>query len=240
MGILIGTLTRLFPEGGIEIEHGKFGVFKYMDVDDVPKVFEAIRAFYASENLPSLSHLFKGSQIGRIFRVIAFCDDKEVGVYTYREFLDNPHGYGEGDFYTDRYVVPEFRQTPMARIVTADLTYMLFVSGLMKRTYIYLKVKSGDDFYEKIDTTHHPCLNMRYAKDSLNRQKYFRNVKVLEDGYELRESNGEIFQQLDFHQYYSGEIIDGDVVKKDKPDFWTRNKGKYENATKKVKEKRNL
>ena len=126
-----------------------------------------------------------------------------MGRFTYREIFDNPHGFGRGDFLSEKYVFPEYRQTHLSRMITGDLTHLLFTSGGIKRKYAYLKHKDEDNFNE-VNTTHVSCINRVFTSDAEGWKKYHKLLFVLdtEKGkYGLWVATAEDYFNMDLTSY---------------------------------------
>jgi len=199
---------RLLPSEGILIPHGKYGVCAYMDINDLPSTFSETVNQYRKSELPvgGSHHILKGSTVGKRYRFFSFHDARLVGMYTYHEFLDNPYGYGKEDFFSDRYILPEYRQSLIARFITSDITHFLFTSGLVKKAYTYLKLNSDGMFIRRNDREDAFCLNLYYPSDGEETQNYLKLISVIktEKGqYGIWESNATIYLEMDLVKYHS-------------------------------------
>jgi len=91
---------RLLPKEGICVYPNVW----YYDVNDIPEETRA-SIIYSFEVDPVYKKLreegkviYKGSVMGRRYRVYVFRNDGLVGIIVLNEILDNPHGFGKGDF----------------------------------------------------------------------------------------------------------------------------------------------
>jgi hypothetical protein len=148
-----------------------------------------------------------GTNTKRNFCVYAYKGDKFVGSTILKEFLDNPDGYGERDFFYTKWIYPDFEQRKESRHMSGDLFYMLFMSNIADRMYSY--AVGGPDtisrfFFDKVDVSA-PCMPNRYASDNIMLQKYISVKKEFESNgqkYIILNFDGNEFRKLDHLGYF--------------------------------------
>jgi hypothetical protein len=217
MVVLGGSMfrnLRLIPKDGIVItRHMKAGdiSIKYMDSKDTSEETQKFfKDYYKGDNDPHL-HMFDrvpiGRDLDREYRVYIFINDKPMAVYSFKEFLDSPYGYGKDDFLMIKYPVAEYRHTKIVRFISTDLFHMIFKSGIMKRVYAFAPITEGNEDrpLHRIDLSKAPCHSVVYPTDHKNIQKYISIVKQIdipEGRIGIFEISGDIYNSIDTLDYY--------------------------------------
>jgi hypothetical protein len=211
----------MLPRGGIKTER-RFSHIAYalqhVDVNDVkPAVQKMIRDHFKRDfdaYGASIEHIPTGADIGRQFRVYNLKDSNIIAVRSFYEMLNNPHGYGVGDFLAMTYVLPEFHNSYLLRAAAADIFYIAFKTGLMKRIYAYIKMQDSLDVsqepnpWSRIDDKMAHCLGKSYKTNNDNPYvaKYINVSKTIETDkgrYSIFEVNAEPYNQMDLRDYYA-------------------------------------
>lgn len=206
---------NLIPKDGIKTtwNHKLTGEVKltYVDGGYAPDILhDSIGAIVRNEpnqGFFNAQHIFKGNQVSRRFRVFVFQEWKMAAIYTFKEILDNPHGYGTNDFLYEKYLFPEYRQSILIRFSSADLIYFMFKSGLAKGLYCYVQLKDVEDkkLWELIDIPANPCLPRIYKSDGPEIQKYMTIDKIIdtEKGkFGILNMDGEVYNSMDLAAYH--------------------------------------
>lgn len=199
---------RLLPKEGICVYPNVW----YYDANDLSEETRA-SIIYSFEVDPAYKKLreegkaiHKGSVIGRWYRVYVFRNDDLVGIIVLNEILDNPHGFGEGDFNSSKWICPKYRNTKYSRYAMSDVIHMMFMSGLASRLYSYQKAVEGTQgsYFDRVDRSS-PCLGIFYPTDGPDVQKYRRVVCELhtEHGdYILAENIGDVYREMNLKEYF--------------------------------------
>jgi hypothetical protein len=224
VGGSLKTFDRMLPRGGIETErrftHTSYKLL-HIDVNDVgPSVQEEIKQTFRKDFDQygvSIEHIPTGVEIGRQFRVYDIKDSNIVAVRSFHEMLDNPHGYGIGDFLAMTFVLPEFHQSYLLRAAEADLFHIAFKAGLMRRIYAYIKMQDSvqpetePNPWKRIDEGVVRCLGKTFKSNTPEVQKYISISKTLdtEKGrFSIFEVNGDIYNGMDLKDYYTTACSD--------------------------------
>ena len=209
--------SHFLPREGIKTVwiHKKTGLANLSYIDGVyapASLDDFVKAAYVGESNPAFfncDHISKGTQRSRKFRFFAYHDWKLMAAYTYTEILDNPDGYGKGDFYHERYIFPEYRKSFLVRFASADIIYFMFKSGLAKRFYSYLQLKTqgaeGKLLWDLIDIPANPCMPLILKNDGPEVQTYLFITKKMdtEKGrFGILETNGNLFNNMDLGAYH--------------------------------------
>lgn len=209
---------RIIPKDGITISrhtHEGSILLRYVDVEDVSEDNKKFFTDYYKTDKDPYLHMFDTISMGYIMdrraRVHVFIDDKPMAIYSFNEYIDNPYGYGKGDFLMIKYPVTQYRHTKIVRFASTDLFHMMFKSGLMKRMYALAPIttEDTDSPLKKIDIKKAPCHSVVYHTDHKNVQKYIFISKVIE-GLEVPnikigifEINGDIYNSMNILDYYN-------------------------------------
>jgi len=206
---------RLISPDGITI----YPAIQYIDSNDITDA-ERLRTktFFANDpqyivTMGLASYVPKGTKLGRQFCVYAHRLDTgdSIGNVKFNEVLDNPHGFGAGDFHYVKWIFPEYRYTKYSRYVIGDLIYLMFMSNTANRLYVYVPLKNEgvDDakfWMGNVDKQMAPCLSRQYDSDSPEVQKYIKVKQIIEGfnkKYMLLEFDGDIFRKMDHRAYLS-------------------------------------
>ena len=219
--------NRLLPKEGICVYPNVW----YYDVNDIP---EETRAFiiYSFKVDPVYKKLreegkviHKGSVMGRRYRVYVYRNDDLIGIIVLNEILDNPHGFGEGDFNGYKWICPKYWNTKYSRYAMSDVIHMVFMSGLASRLYSYQKAIEGTQgsYLDRVDRSS-PCLGIIYSTDGPDVQKYKRLVCELhtEHGdYIVTENVGDVYRKMNLKEYFmtspgrKEEVVDRWLIEMD-------------------------
>lgn len=208
-GKRITMYKRLIPEGGFSI----YPDIWYLDVFDIPKEKKERTVKYFHEEDPVYKELAshrslidRGSKLGREFCIYVMKNERDVCNIVLKEYLDNPDGYGKGDFFIGKQVWPEFRATIYSRYASGDLIHMVFMSGLAKRLYHYSVAlpNSQGNYWDRIDRSM-PCVGKVFETDGPEIQKYISIKKEIPTpwrDYLLIEFDGDIYRKMDLEKYF--------------------------------------
>lgn len=208
--------NRLVPKEGIEITHlidGQRRIFHFTDANDAPQIMKMAVAQIARNdpnlNFINVTHIFRGSNILRSFRVYVLVQGSPCMVFSLYEKVDNPHGYGAGDFNYEKYVFPEHVSTLYPRFAANDIFNMMFALDSVKRLYGYVKVYENIDpkgkLWELLDVASNSCNPRLFDFDGPTVQKYASWSKFLDTDkgkYGIMEINGDIYRSMDIEEYY--------------------------------------
>jgi len=208
------TYNRLIPKEGIEIAiMGKPGIL-YKDVNDINmELRQEVHNFFWGdkdyEKVRSLaSPIPKGNTVKRRYCIYGWAGDELIGNVFYTEYLDNPDGYGEGDFFTHKLIYPKFRWTKYSRHISTNLMDIFFIKNLINRVYSYVPVfKEGEDWdwWSRVDQRV-PCFGKMYPTDGPTVQEYMSVTKVHkgQEGVDvlLIEMDGEKYRAMDWWKYF--------------------------------------
>jgi hypothetical protein len=213
---------RLIPKDGLSI----YPDIWYLDVFDIPKEKkERTIKFFHEEDLVykglagHRNLIDRGSKLGREFCIYVMKDGKDVCNIVLKEYLDNPDGYGLGDFFIGKQVWPDFRGTIYSRYASGDLIHMVFMSGLARRLYHYSVAlpNSQGNYWDRIDRSM-PCIGHIFKTDGPGVQKYIsikREIPTSWKDYILIEFDGDIYKKMDLEEYFmSIPGRDAETVKK--------------------------
>ncbi|OGM10665.1 hypothetical protein A2Z67_06155 [Candidatus Woesebacteria bacterium RBG_13_36_22] len=201
--------NRLLPPEGVWV----YPEVWYRDINDISMEdrMEARKYLFNDDSYKALlqyrKYIKRGSKIGRMFALHVFRKMDIVCALTMTEFLDNPEGYGIGDFYFGKVVWPKFKHTKYSRYAASDLFHMVFKSNLAHSMYSYFLVKretTGVTFWDRVDRSI-PCLGIMYPTDGPDVQKYMIIKKEVETGDRkcmILELNGDIYRSMDLKAYF--------------------------------------
>lgn len=213
----VSKFHRLLPPGGVPLPAYRLVL---IDVNDVPEWMRLRSKLYLRNSpaygpmLKEMQHIKRGDIINRRFCIYAYTQGKKgepekvVGRAILTEFLDNPYGYGIGDFSYTKLVFPKFHKTMQSRYLTSTVLYLAFESGLAKNVYAYLRANpkaTGSFFLERIDRNQ-PCVPVIHPTDGPDVQKYVKikaEVQIPPDKtmYLLVEYNGDLYRSMDKQEY---------------------------------------
>jgi hypothetical protein len=206
---------RLIPKDGITITRDlKTGILKlrYVDSTDVSMEHKDYLSNMFKQNTHVIDsiHIYKGSIQGHTYGYFIYENDdvNPIGSYTVIEFLDNPHGYGQNDFFSTRFLVSKYHHGhKMARYVSNDHIHFMFKSDIAKRLYAYLKHKENYEgkFFDKIDIVANPCLAITYPTDGPTIQTYISFPKMIDTTkgkFVIAQSDGDAYRAMDIAEYY--------------------------------------
>jgi hypothetical protein len=150
--------------------------------------------------------IFKGSCVGKRVCVYVYRANELLGSIPFYEFLDNPHGYGKGDFLiATKRIYPEYRRTKYSRYAFSDIMHILFCSGIANRLYMYTRtIAPHGSFYDRVDRNL-PCMGEVYDTDGSELQRYIlikAEFPTPYGNYMLVEFNGEIYKKTDLEAYF--------------------------------------
>jgi hypothetical protein len=203
------TYNRLIPGEGIKIS----GIL-YRDVNDIGVSLrnEVHDFFWGDKDYEKVRFLAspipKGTVVKRRYCLYGWEGDDLIGNVFYTEYLDNPDGYGGGDFFTHKLIYPNFRWTKYSRHISTNIMDIFFIKDLVRRIYSYVPVfKEGEawDWWSRVDQRV-PCFGRMYPTDGPSVQKYMSvkkvftgegNVHVL-----LIEMDGEKYRAMDWWKYF--------------------------------------
>lgn len=204
---------RFIPEEGLKIGSKLF--LDYKDINDVdPKFREEIITFFENDEayqrtnrIIKESGVNRGSKIGRRYGTYTWIEEKFLGGWFCIEYLDNPDGYGEGDFYSYKIVMPEYRWSTPSRFLATNLLDALFLGELMNRVYSYIPVfKAGEwwDIWGRCDERV-PCFGKFTSHDGPDTQKYMSVKKVFktdEADVLLVNYDAKTYREMDLVEYF--------------------------------------
>jgi hypothetical protein len=202
--------NRFIPKGGFDI--GSTWVIHYEDIADHPDLAIKIKDFFEKdkdyENLKSFTkNIPHGTTFGRRYGAFGWRDSSLIGAALWWEYLDNPHGYGKGDFFLTKLILPEYRWTRESRLLSTNILDIFLLGNIMKRTYSYVPVfKEGEDWdiWGRVDERV-PCWGKMYPTDGPTVQPYMSVKKVFKvKGVDvlLVERDGDIFRKMDLVTYF--------------------------------------
>jgi hypothetical protein len=197
---------RLLPPGGCYMT----GVH-YIDIHDIPEK-ESNKVKYYFEHDPCQivlnkigGYIPKGKRMSRQYCVRVKKNDSNICSIVLMEFLDNPDGYSNNDFYYFKLVRKEYIHTKYSRYAIADLLHIIFMSGMGNNLYCYVPVKNNSEFFmDAINRDMLTCASPRFESDGINVQKYIlikKRFNVLSYPYILIEINGDIYKNMDLKKY---------------------------------------
>jgi hypothetical protein len=130
-----------------------------------------------------------------------------VGNIILTEILNNPDGYGKGDFLYHKWIYPKYRRTKYSRYAIGDVFHMVFMSGVANHLYTYTLANnsSGTTLWEKVDLSC-PCVGVIHDSDKYLKQNYISVRRVIPTEwktYILVEFDGEKYRKMDKAEYLS-------------------------------------
>lgn len=146
------TYDRLIPAGGLELQNFDAGTtynIKHVDGNDIDTIVRSDieNRLYNEPATPEfMEHrqIDKGTIFGKQHLVYSYVDGNFVLYARYLEILDSPHGYGEKDFLSERWVHPDYRGTKFVRMLATELASILFLSGVANHVYGFMKTEKTD------------------------------------------------------------------------------------------------
>ena len=211
MSTRLTKFDRFMPHGGITI----YPDIRYVDANDVdPTVRKlcrdlfdidpAYKAMRAKLNILPYSPLYC-----RQFCTYVYKRGDLIGTLIYKEILNNPYGYREGDFLVAKRVLPDYRHTKYSRYMAADMIHMMFKSGIANNLYTYVMVKEGapsmGTFWEIGDFENAPCVGTVFRSDGPTVQKYML-IKHANANHAILEFNGAIYKSMDLMEYFMAAV----------------------------------
>jgi hypothetical protein len=205
----LSQFSRLIPSDGLKVYPDVW----YFDVNDIPPEVRLKTKIFFREDV-SYKELYqrrtainKGSRHGRRFCIYIKKDEENLGNIVFTEILDNPDGYGPGDFIYHKWIFPKFRGSKYSRYASADAMHMMFKSGVANRLYTYVPATNrliSGSFFDRVDRSL-PCMSEIYPTDGPDLQKYIfvrKNFETPFGIYMLVEFNGRIYRQMDLFNYF--------------------------------------
>jgi len=173
------------------------------DIADEEKVQKIVRDDPTYVAINKIHRSIPKGKIGQSMQCYVKDKQSTIATVTFKEYLDNPDGYGKGDFSYEKWITEPFQGTTISRLISSMLFRFIFMSGLANRLYAYVPVFSDKgDFWEALGEKHIVCNSMIGERDS--KLPYIQVVKTISTNAGkcfLVEFDGSKYNAMDHDKY---------------------------------------
>jgi hypothetical protein len=205
---ILMEFKRLLPQEGMIITVHKskdstekilLNLVDFLDLDPIEKI--KIQETIRSDPTYALTNSFHTPIPKGELRTIYSCwitnnlDRQAIGFLSLKEYLNNPDGYGEGDFLQEKWIAQPFQRTIYSKFISLISLHLMFLSGLAKRIYAYMPAFK-EDLWQSISDEKSVCVGIPYLKDVS--KPFIKVVKKVigENTYFLMEFDGEMYRSM--------------------------------------------